>query len=619
MISPPDSHPGAPESAAIQARLAELEALIRAELSALEQTTKVAHCPPVDLPAAVLAAATALSDPGPWLVGQRLTLAARDLLAFRGTMGAAGTATDPIAWLAANGLPPPTQPELLATLAPLMSGLARSHPGWEPAPGPNPIDPRRLTATLEAVLQGQSGDVVNAAIRHAELYLRMRRWQRERRIAIHDEAGRRFLAGLDPALLTPSARVTPSVLSTLHSRWIRCQAAVCRQAPPADTHTAAGSTRLKSGSVRQVVPNSPPKTPPVADLTGVDETKLTAGHSTSGQAPFWQRLTAVLEGLGDTGAMAPDPAPHATCRPHHGTALRHYRAECPRPDATPLLIVAGWLHRGDLLDLGPNRSLIRALTGRGMDVWLLDWNATSPVPIDRSMAHCLNTVLIPAIDYIAESGTDRPVGLVGVGEAGLLALVLAARRPARIAGVVIESGGAGAGTAWPSLVELSRETDFAILLPRLPGWVSGLLEHGLLGIGEEMIPAMERLMMPEPPETASLVCSIRWALDRPDLPTRLLKEYGEVVREPGGWLAWDTGIGTPDASHGVPVLDLVGIRSGGPAWRPDAGPLANALGLGGYDTRAAAGPQTAAFMSTADLSSLAESIDLWFSTPGGGA
>jgi hypothetical protein len=347
-----------------------------------------------------------------------------------------------------------------------------------------------------------------------------------------------------------------------------------------------------------------------------DATEFGVNDASDRLTPFWRRLVAVLEGLRDAAAVAPDPTPHTLCHTHQGTVLRHYRSKRPRPDSMPVLIVGGWLHRAELLDLGPNRSLIRALTERGMDVWMLDWNAASPLPTDWSVEECLTTVLLSTIDYVAGATANRPFGLLGVGEAGLLVLAAAARRLAGSAGVVIESGGAGDGSAWPCLVDLFQEADFAALVPRLPGMVTGLLEHGLLGIGEELIPAMEHLLAPYPVQSSSLACSIRWSLDRPDLPTRLLKEYREVSGGCGNWLAGRTGAAHPGSVSGqVQVLDLVGAHDVGRSVQPHAEPPA-VIRSGGYEARTIPGPRSTAFMSATELSAVAAAIDLWFSSLG---
>ena len=60
--------------------------------------------------------------------------------------------------------------------------------------------------------------------------------------------------------------------------------------------------------------------------------------------------------------------------------LKHYRPEAAR-FKTPLLMVHSLFNRETLLDLQPDRSVIRQLLNEGMEIYLLEWG--SPTPMDQ--------------------------------------------------------------------------------------------------------------------------------------------------------------------------------------------------------------------------------------------
>ncbi len=63
-----------------------------------------------------------------------------------------------------------------------------------------------------------------------------------------------------------------------------------------------------------------------------------------------------------------------------GAALYHFRGTT-EATGLPLLIVPSLINRWYVMDLRPGASLVEALVGAGIDVWLLDWG--TPEPEDR--------------------------------------------------------------------------------------------------------------------------------------------------------------------------------------------------------------------------------------------
>ena len=57
--------------------------------------------------------------------------------------------------------------------------------------------------------------------------------------------------------------------------------------------------------------------------------------------------------------------------------LYRYRPLAKRKVATPVLIVYSLIGRYTMTDLQEDRSLIRNLLKRGLDVWVIDWGSAS--------------------------------------------------------------------------------------------------------------------------------------------------------------------------------------------------------------------------------------------------
>jgi poly[(R)-3-hydroxyalkanoate] polymerase subunit PhaC len=117
--------------------------------------------------------------------------------------------------------------------------------------------------------------------------------------------------------------------------------------------------------------------------------------------------------------------------------LYRYRPLAPRAVETPLLIAYSLIGRHTMTDLQEDRSLIRNLLKRGVDVWVVDWG--NPSRADRYLT--LDDYVLGYLDDCVaavrrEAGAEA-VNLLGICEGGVLALAYAALEPARVRNLVL--------------------------------------------------------------------------------------------------------------------------------------------------------------------------------------
>jgi polyhydroxyalkanoate synthase len=116
--------------------------------------------------------------------------------------------------------------------------------------------------------------------------------------------------------------------------------------------------------------------------------------------------------------------------------LWRYAPTAPDAGIAPIVICYALVNRPYMLDLQPDRSLIRGLLARGLDVWLVDWGY--PDAGDGSL--CLDDYVIRYLDACidrvrAERGVDA-VNLLGVCQGGTLSICHAALHPERVRNLV---------------------------------------------------------------------------------------------------------------------------------------------------------------------------------------
>jgi polyhydroxyalkanoate synthase len=114
--------------------------------------------------------------------------------------------------------------------------------------------------------------------------------------------------------------------------------------------------------------------------------------------------------------------PHEVLFTDGGARLLRYRgaAGAERP---PVLLVCSLINKPYVLDLLPERSVVRRLGEAGLDVWLLDWGAPRPADASRGLAEYALELLPRAASVVARTTGEAKPHLLGYCMGGTLALL----------------------------------------------------------------------------------------------------------------------------------------------------------------------------------------------------
>lgn len=91
---------------------------------------------------------------------------------------------------------------------------------------------------------------------------------------------------------------------------------------------------------------------------------------------------------------------------------------------TPVVFVPSLINPPSILDLGPDRSLVRWIGAQGFDAYLVDWGEPQPGERDLDVGGHVERLLLPLLGRL-----ERPPVLVGYCLGGTMAVAAAALRP----------------------------------------------------------------------------------------------------------------------------------------------------------------------------------------------
>ena len=102
----------------------------------------------------------------------------------------------------------------------------------------------------------------------------------------------------------------------------------------------------------------------------------------------------------------------------------------------PILISYALVNRPDVLDLQPDRSLVRRLLAVGLDVYLLDWGRPDESDRELELSDYIEGYLDGAIRYVLKTRRMLSINLLGVCQGGTLSLCYCALHPKRVANLI---------------------------------------------------------------------------------------------------------------------------------------------------------------------------------------
>jgi polyhydroxyalkanoate synthase subunit PhaC len=153
-------------------------------------------------------------------------------------------------------------------------------------------------------------------------------------------------------------------------------------------------------------------------------------------AEFSRRMAQAASGLATLEVASEGCSPRVEAFRIDRTVLWRYRPAAQSAGLAPLVICYALVNRPYMLDLQPNRSLIRGLLARGLDVWLVDWGYPERSDSGVSLDDYVNRYLGACIDHVAAACSVESVNLLGVCQGGTLSICHAALHPARVRNLI---------------------------------------------------------------------------------------------------------------------------------------------------------------------------------------
>lgn len=116
--------------------------------------------------------------------------------------------------------------------------------------------------------------------------------------------------------------------------------------------------------------------------------------------------------------------------------LYHYRQEGKVTCGVPVLIVYALVNRQYMLDLQPDRSIVRNLLQHGVDLYIIDWGYPTKADMYLTLDDYINGYLNSCIEVIRKKTGKDKINLMGICQGGTFCGIYSALYPEKVKNLV---------------------------------------------------------------------------------------------------------------------------------------------------------------------------------------
>lgn len=116
--------------------------------------------------------------------------------------------------------------------------------------------------------------------------------------------------------------------------------------------------------------------------------------------------------------------------------LYHYKQKGKVTCNIPVLIVYALVNRQYMLDLQPDRSIVRNLLQHGMDLYIIDWGYPTKADMYLTLDDYINGYLNACVDFIRETTKNDKITLMGICQGGTFSAIYSALYPEKVKNLV---------------------------------------------------------------------------------------------------------------------------------------------------------------------------------------
>jgi polyhydroxyalkanoate synthase len=209
--------------------------------------------------------------------------------------------------------------------------------------------------------------------------------------------------------------------------------------------------------------------------------------------------------------------------------LYHYKRETPPKVKIPVLVSFAMMNRHDVLDLQPDRSLMKKLLDEGLDIYIMDWGYPKRQHKYLTMEDYILEFMGGAVDFVRKSTKNDKIHKMGICQGGTFSTIYAALFPEKLKTLTVyvtPYDFSDKGSCM--LYKWTKDLDVDAMVDNL-----GIIPAEMLGAGfSSLKPSMDISkyfgvmdMLGDEAKLLNFLRMEKWKADCPDLAGEMFRKY----------------------------------------------------------------------------------------------
>jgi polyhydroxyalkanoate synthase len=144
------------------------------------------------------------------------------------------------------------------------------------------------------------------------------------------------------------------------------------------------------------------------------------------------RAQKALSNLSEYQKLKVGESPSEVIYRENKMKLLHYRPMTDKVYKTPILVVYALINKPYILDLQPEKSVIRRLLEKGFDIYLIDWGTPNDADKFQDFEDYIEIYMDNCVDIIRERTDLKQISLLGYCIGGTLSAIYTALHPDKV-------------------------------------------------------------------------------------------------------------------------------------------------------------------------------------------
>lgn len=247
-------------------------------------------------------------------------------------------------------------------------------------------------------------------------------------------------------------------------------------------------------------------------------------------AELQQRTADLMAHMGTLSEVELGTAPKDVVYREDKLTLYRYRPDHTAAASGPaVLICYALVNRPYMMDLQPDRSLIRGLLRQGIDVFLIDWGYPDGADRYLELDDYVNRYLVHCADKVCELRGEAQVNLLGVCQGGTLSLCFTALHPQRVKNLITMVAPVDFHTADDLLSKWGRQLDVASLVAASGNVPGDLLNAAFVSLMPFRLLSQKYMALldiaQDRPKLENFLRMEKWVFDSPDQPGAMFEQF----------------------------------------------------------------------------------------------